>query len=105
MPTLSKFQRSRPHASLITRLFPQRELLLKRSWIIGGYGRALPKRSGRIDPAPAAPRPLPRPYQLRHDQIIDPAPVLELRENQIISPGMRLNIRNKAYHPDAAMRA
>ncbi len=104
MPTTRPAPRNPPRLSLIARLFPRRELLLKRSWIIGGYGRPLPKRPGIIDTTVAA-RPLPRPYQLRRDQIIDPAPVLELREDQIISRGLRLNIRNKAYHPDAAMRA
>ncbi len=72
---------NRPAASLIARIFPRRALLLKRSWIIGGHGRAMP--GGRPGAEEAG-----RPLQLRRDQIVAVAePILELREDQIIARG------------------
>lgn len=88
MSTMRLLPHNLPARSLIDRLFPRRELLLKRSWIIGGYGRPLPRRAS-VDAAPA-----PRPLQLRRDQIIAPAPqVLELREEQIIARGPQIGSR------------
>ena len=88
MSTMRFVSHCRPAASLIARIFPQRELLLKHSWIIGGYGRALPRRRPATD---AIGRPLQRLYQLRHDQIVGPEQaVLELRKDQIIAQGARV---------------
>ena len=88
MSTMRPVSHSRSAASLIARIFPQRELVLKRSCIIGGDGRALLRRHPAAD---ALGRPLQRIYQLRHDQIVGPEqPVLELREDQIIAHGARV---------------
>ena len=71
-------------APLVARLVPpQRELLLRRSWMIGGYGRAMP-RPRAVDDAAACRRL--RTYELRLDQIVGdvPADVYELSEQQIL---------------------
>ena len=75
---------SRPGTPLLARLAPRRELLLKRSWMIAGYGRALPKCPP--EDARALGRRLLRTYELSADQIIgDEREPYELREDQIIA--------------------
>ena len=73
-----------PGPALIGRFASPRELKLKRSWVIGGYGRPLP-RGGPSEDARALGRRLQRVYETHLDQIVlgGGAPY-ELRSDQII---------------------